>query len=374
MTVRNRHFEEIDGLRGVAILMVVAYHYGLEYSGTGVLRTSGLVALSHAGWMGVDLFFVLSGFLITSILQETRTSPHYFRNFLARRFLRIWPLYYVNLALLVLVAPRILHPVPDEIHVLVDKQWWFWTYMANWLFAKEGGFNQTPGGYFWSLAVEEQFYVFWPFVVWLVQGPRLMKLCAGLFAGSLILRLALGASGVPGQVLYTMTFTHLEAVAAGAFLAAASRDAGIKQWLTARSSVVMIGAIVVLVLVRSVDASFRFREVGMSRIGYTAVALLAAALLIKAHWGGESPYVRFLRSPFLVATGRYSYALYLIHVPLGLQLASVTGRWVRAADSPAVYDARFVAQAGVATAASWLLAMASWHLFEKHVLKLKRYF
>jgi peptidoglycan/LPS O-acetylase OafA/YrhL len=375
MSVRNQHFTTIDGLRGVAILLVCFFHYGLTYAGNGIYGNTLVASGLQVGWMGVDLFFVVSGFLITSILLETRGEPRYFGNFIARRTLRIWPLYYLSLFVLIVVAPRVLHPVPADLAVLADKQVWFWTYAANWLFASEGGFNQTPSGYYWSLAVEEQFYLLWPLVVWKTAETSLRWVCVGMIAGSLILRLVLLQYGVPESSVYTITFTHLEAVAGGSLLALLVRDplwtARVVRWSTAALLIGVAG----LLLVRSFDHSFKFWERGMAHYGLTCVALVSAALLVKAHIGaGDSWFRRALRSRPIVATGRYSYALYIAHVPVGVQLDKMGSKWLDAASTAAQYDFRFTCVSGAALGISWLVAMLSWHLFERHVLKLKRYF
>src|SRR4029079_16654625 len=113
--------------------------------------------LAQAGWMGVDLFFVLSGFLITNILIEKRSTQHYFRNFIARRTLRIWPLYYVSLLVLLVLLPLAMSTVPEALRSMQDKQGWSWLSAANWVFARDRVFGLPSGGFFWSLAVEEQF-------------------------------------------------------------------------------------------------------------------------------------------------------------------------------------------------------------------------
>ena len=317
MSIRNQHFVHIDGLRGLAILLVVIYHYGLDYRGAGLFSHMTVKSLLQMGWMGVDLFFVISGFLITSILLDTRDRPGYLKNFIMRRFLRIWPLYYLNLVVLIVVAPRFM-PSP-ELTSVVDKQAWFWSYGANWLFALEGGFNSTACGYFWSLAVEEQFYVFWPLVVWKLSESRLSVVCVGMLLGSAALRLVLASQGVPSASLYTITFTHLDSVAAGTVICMIARDPHCREIAVRYSTTILLLALTALVLVRWHDGSFKAWGSAMSRSGYTLVALAGAMLLVKAHFIARlSLYKRLLGMPFMVLTGRYSYALYLVHVPLVL--------------------------------------------------------
>ena len=375
MSVRNQHFLQIDGLRGIAVLLVTIYHLGLTYHGDGVFSNVVIASILQMGWMGVDLFFVISGFLITSILLETRHEPHYFRNFIMRRTLRIWPLYYAWLLLLIVIAPAILSPVPEELQRLADKQAWFWAYGANWLFALEGGFNLTPCGYFWSLAVEEQFYLLWPLVIRYTPEGRLPVVCSAMLLGSLGLRLLLAALGVGESSLYTITFTHLDSIAAGSLLAVLARQPRWLERVKGASTPLLLGGLAALLLVRNFDSSFKFWEPAMARYGLACVALVGAMLLVKAHFNSRSTWYRGLLSTrALVATGRYSYALYLTHVPVGVQIEKMTSHWLANAVSTADYDLRYALQAGGALLLSWLLSMMSWHLFEKHILKLKRYF
>jgi peptidoglycan/LPS O-acetylase OafA/YrhL len=149
------HLAPLDGLRGVAVLLVMVCHFGPELP----VATRGANALARvlsAGWVGVDLFFVLSGFLITRILLAARGSPGYFTNFYARRVLRIFPLYYATLLMVFVVLPWLgvtAAPEPAASH-----QAWLWTYTSNLLVARLRSFVfLTPAAnlnHFWSLAIE----------------------------------------------------------------------------------------------------------------------------------------------------------------------------------------------------------------------------
>src|SRR5688572_28211876 len=141
------YYPALDGLRGVAILLVVLYH------------NFGFIKQSYFGWLGVDLFFVLSGFLITDILLRTRSQPGFLRDFYMRRVLRIFPLYYVSLIIfLFILAP--LTSAKVEWGYYLGNQVYFWTYLQNWLFIFKDPGNAHILNHFWSLAVEEQFYIF----------------------------------------------------------------------------------------------------------------------------------------------------------------------------------------------------------------------
>src|ERR1035441_8464452 len=165
---KARHYPALDGLRGVAILAVFFYHFAGGQSSRNIFVQiwSGVAGI---GWMGVDLFFVLSGFLITGILFDTAHKQAKVRNFYARRSLRIFPLYYGVLLVFLLLTPVLpLHWRPG--HLL------YFFYLSNVMPILTPGLS-SPGpkmvvGHLWSLAVEEQFYLIWPFIVWYVKDRR----------------------------------------------------------------------------------------------------------------------------------------------------------------------------------------------------------
>jgi peptidoglycan/LPS O-acetylase OafA/YrhL len=162
----------LDGVRGLAVLGVMLFHF------VGIMPPSnwGARAIVHVvgfGAYGVELFFVLSGFLITGILCDTRNGPHFFRNFYMRRFLRIFPLYYGVLALVFFVAPQIPLLRGPTLDYLVHHEAWAWLYAVNIYIAKDGDWSFSYLNHFWSLGVEEHFYFFWPAVVFvLARRPR----------------------------------------------------------------------------------------------------------------------------------------------------------------------------------------------------------
>lgn len=160
----------LDGLRGVAILAVLLRHFGLSYPADTPIDQA-VSTLFLFGWSGVDLFFVLSGFLISGILIETRHATNYFASFWARRALRIVPVYFAFLTLWFLVLPQVAPRL--GLHANFGEEHWlpYWTWTAN-LF---GGVPQL--GHLWSLSVEEQFYLAWPVVVWLLSNRSVARLC-----------------------------------------------------------------------------------------------------------------------------------------------------------------------------------------------------
>ena len=200
---------QLDAVRGLAVLLVLVHNTDLYPS-----RISHLI--SDNGWMGVDLFFVLSGFLITGILLDTKQSEGYFRNFYARRCLRIWPLYYSVLLFMFVVVPFLR---PSETHAVFESRsspWWaFPIFLQNFL-VPIPAMATGPLGVTWSLAVEEQFYLAWPLVVRFCTEAQLRKIAIAVICLSPVLRFYLSLHQVN---IYSNTFCRLDGLMAGALLA-----------------------------------------------------------------------------------------------------------------------------------------------------------
>ncbi len=222
-----RYVPEFDGLRGIAILGVLLFHTG---------RFS-------LGWTGVVLFFVLSGFLITGILLDGKQRPAYFRNFYARRALRIFPAYYLMLALTWWIKRDFtISPADTGIQPAVPEWTYFIVYVQNyWMGGQRFG---TPLshllGFSWTLAVEEQFYLVWPLLVYLLNVRTLLLLCAALVAAAPLLRMWISsASGNPMLTLAALP-SHLDSLALGAAICLISRDARLRGWLTWRAGAALL--------------------------------------------------------------------------------------------------------------------------------------
>jgi len=200
-------------------LLVLLFHFGNRPPGVPRFFTAPFAL----GWSGVDLFFVLSGFLITGILLDTRASSNYFSSFYTRRFLRIFPLYWLSLLVYFHVAlPFLQHftawSIPGS-----SRELWYWFYLQNWLAGTKD--VPVPLTHFWSLAIEEQFYICWPVVIYLVRRPLVPKVCVSLMLLSSGLRFACLCTGfLPSVDLYYFTPFRVEPLAAGALVAAIVRS------------------------------------------------------------------------------------------------------------------------------------------------------
>jgi peptidoglycan/LPS O-acetylase OafA/YrhL len=319
----------LDGLRGLAILLVVLYHATLF----GEANASGqrwFSALPRIGWSGVDLFFVLSGFLITRVLRRNRGASNYFTVFYTRRVARIFPLYYAVLALMFFVVPHI--PAfaaqnafwqPGAAHETI----WYWLYLSNVQIALAGAFDHRFLDLTWSLAIEEQFYLVWPLLVWWLSRQRMIALCAGMAIAALALRCAFVAWGAHPLATYVLTPLRMDCLAIGALvaLAAEQRDGWSRLARAARIALPASAAVCAAIFLSyHVDPAFLAPRPNlallahplMQTVGYSALAVFYAALLVRVFpAAGAQRWQRAFEARPLVALGTYSYAIYLLHDP-----------------------------------------------------------
>lgn len=370
----GRHLPALDGLRGIAILLVMACHFAQPPNSGHAADALGYLLLRF-GWVGVDLFFVLSGFLITGILYDSRGSAKCFRIFYARRILRIVPLYYAFLTLYLASVPVLFPERGGEAVKLWDGQAWYWTYSLNFLIAQHGSWEVTPlwTSHIWSLALEEQFYLLWPPVVLLLSRRALPYVCGALVCGSLFLRIALVALGVNAHALYVLLPTRVDTLAIGALLAVLAREGEGLHALArgARKLVWPAGALIGSLFIATLggDASF---HPAVQTVGFTALALLFGSVLVLVLTGPPAgPLARICENRSLQALGRYSYALYIFHLPITAILVE-RELWAVLAGLPWV--AAQATFAGSALAASLAMAVMSWHFFEEPILRLRRRF
>ncbi len=351
----------LDGVRGLAILFVLVMHslyigplVGLDVGAHPYARVAWL------GWCGVDVFFVLSGFLITGILVRSKGGPGYFRNFYMRRTLRIFPLYYAVVALLLFVLPRPLITSEDYLpHLLYYQNF---RYAYGLLAGHDAALQVT-----WSLAIEEQFYLLWPALVWCLSTRALRALCVAAILAAVGMRFYLVGQGLPGT--HFLTHCRLDTLAAGALLAISPRPGAWLGWVLAP-----LGLLGLVVTAFACGISVPFAP-AMQQWGLLCTLALGVGVLTLAR-ASTALQPMFGLLP-LRSLGKYSYCIYLTHMLvvewLGARAQSLGG------DLPRVVQALSPLGCTVAftlavVVCSWLLALLSYHLFERWFLALKRYF
>lgn len=363
----RRHLPGLDGVRGLAILMVMLSHFIVVGDNLG--RNTALSRFLHSGYLGVDLFFVLSGFLITGILIDSKQSPNYFRVFYIRRALRIFPLYY---GLLAVAWLTVLWLTPQDRPILTgnDSMAWYWLYASNIGMAVKGDWLASPTwvglGHFWSLAVEEQFYLVWPLVVWLIPVHQLKRICALLVLASPFIFMGL-TWWLGNRGAYVSTLGRLGVLAAGGWLAIVWREPG--AWPRIKHLLLPCAAVfgAVLLLERTALPILSFLE--------PTLALIVGACLVALAAAGKQGPLRsaFFESPVLRWLGTYSYGIYVYHHALKpLWIHFLWENWITprlGVGLPAT-----IAYTAAASAASLALAWLSWKCFEAPILSLKSRF
>lgn len=346
---------ELDGLRALAVLAVISFHYTV-----GNPLANPVTGL---GWVGVDLFFVLSGYLITSILVAARPRPRYFSTFYARRTLRIFPIYYLLLLGYFLAARIGGGPQP----------WTYWlmhaAYLSSsleffhyWAFAAPT-FVYAGVTVLWSLSIEEQFYLMWAPVVRYLPPRRLWMVLAGAVVGAPVLRFFVHTAG---HAEYRFLPARFDALAWGAVLALVWTHWNRDGRAAMRYRRVMLGAGAVLALLIALTGGTRGSH-WFATLGYTALAVFFAGVVgwTVARAGTASPAARLLRWGPGRYVGRISYTIYLVHYPVYMLVGSAVNGWLGAGWWGTA--ARGLISVAVAIA----VAGASWRFLESPILRLK---
>jgi len=364
----TRYWPALDGLRGLAILLVIPHNLDAFDSNRSFEWLPA--AISHIGWIGVQIFFVLSGFLITGQLLAARGTRNYLSSFFGRRALRILPLYYLSLIIALIVVPALVR-LPPEVLATHDQQLWLWLFLNNWTQPFFGEVSGFP--HYWSLAVEEQFYLVWPFVVMFAGGGRkLLAVCVVAAIAALAARAVAMSADLPANATYMWTVCRMDALTTGAAAAVIARD---HNGLLARKGVVNLlwwSSLASLAAAVLVTHTFDLHSPVTVLVGYPLLALVTAALILVCldRRGVLLPdLVRSVLSlPALRSVGRYSYAMYIAHKPLQVLLGEPLRNILAKAGlhSPYWYVGLFIVL-------TYLVGMASYMLIERHFLKLKAY-
>jgi peptidoglycan/LPS O-acetylase OafA/YrhL len=362
---------ELDGLRGLAILLVLVWHYFVclvqPAQGSWWFRLMPWLGLT---WSGVDLFFVLSGYLLGGILMDNVSSPNYFKTFYVRRACRILPIYYALLLVAGAAALAGFTRRNPSLAFLTEHAipWWSYpTFLQNFAMAGAGHFGSYTLGVTWSLAIEEQFYLVLPWLVRAVPPADLPRvLVAGALAGPVCRVFLLLFQDPNGFAGYVLMPARADALLLGALTAWAMRRADLPAKL-AGNRALAYGILAALLAGAATLRAFggRLPPFVTGGLGFTWLALTYAWLLALAVTKQRGPVSLLTRVPALGWLGTVSYGVYLLHQPVnGLAHALLAGR------PPMIQNARDAAITLGALAVTLALATASWHLFEKRFLRL----
>lgn len=356
-TLTRSYYPALDGLRGIAILLVICCH--------------NLNFLPHFefGWVGVDLFFVLSGFLITDILLKTRESKNFLQNFFIRRILKIFPLYYGILLVFFLAAPFFQNLAVQYSYYNQDQPM-SWLHLQNWLYiSHEKPTDLMPLGHFWSLSVEEQFYLLWPFVVFVVSNTRYLKHIVYIILITCILsRVSSWLTYGDGYTnFYFQYMTRLDGLCIGSLIAIwrFSSPAVAKKNILRLGFIVLGIQLVLFVLARTILNNlphFRF-------IGYTSIATIFGILIFFAIEKRNAFSKFLLENSFIRYVGKISYGLYVYHWPI-LVLSKIF-LLDKLTNNGYSHNSAYMIVSLTALAVTIPVSIGSYHLFEKKILALK---
>jgi len=299
VALEPKYIPALDGLRGVAVLLVIGLHYQKPYF--------------ELGWTGVDLFFVLSGFLITKRLMENKDRPDRYALFYRNRALRIMPLYYLMLVLFYfcvyfLVSAQNFHRFDLYTN---NKAAWF-LFLQNWVFDQHEATKEGHLVPLWSLAIEEQFYLIWPWFLYAFYTNKYFRqILWVIIAGVFLIRNGLYFFN-GSRNLYTNTFCRIDSLVIGAltwFLVQ-------KPLFTKKVMWMGITALVILMAGYTCIEGKDPRSPFSATVGYTAFAFLFASILYTVVINPGSMASRILKNSFLRFTGKISYGIYVFHVPV----------------------------------------------------------
>jgi peptidoglycan/LPS O-acetylase OafA/YrhL len=324
--------------------------------------------LSKIGWVGVDLFFVLSGFLITGILLTKRNFPHYFRNFYARRVLRIFPIYYLSLVIFLFILPKIIE-YPFSLSYFLSNQLWFWLEIQNWLFIYKPNGNNFLN-HFWSLALEEQFYLICPFVFLLIKkAHHQITFILIILISLLVLRLtAWHLDFVNISYINLYAFTRIDGLCVGCLLAIFKNQGNFGMGKSNK----ILGSFFlfqIFILMPLGKALFHLKLPYFACCVYPAMAIFWGGILWTAVVGRNLVY-RIFRGRAIGFIGKISYGLYIFHWPvnglLRFKFESFQNQQHQFWGSllPAI----------ISTLLTILLSVISYYCYERYFLRLKKYF
>jgi len=305
---------ELDALRAFAVFAVLSHHYLLGYA-------------PRLGWMGVDLFFVLSGYFITTILLAARGKQNYYGRFYMRRALRILPLYYLQVGGILLYSRLASSGVAYEELV---KGWgstlWFWFYAGN---IHSAALNVFPPNFsltlLWSVQVEEQFYILYPLLIALVPPKHLRRVLAGAIAAALLLRIGL-ALAMPGhwRLQFVLMPCRMDNLAMGALIADYVRSS---QWpLRSKTTLLFAAAGLMLISVLVYFTGPSWQSLAMGTIGFTLTGVTGMMIVAWVILNTGKPSTKYLRLRPLCWAGSISYGVYLLHGPVAYAIKSIVDR------------------------------------------------
>lgn len=365
----SRRIPELDGLRGVAIGMVVFYHYvGSAIVARPPELLGYLWATTRLLWSGVDLFFVLSGFLISGILLDARNSPNYFATFYIRRFCRILPVYFLFISLVGIAYYFVYGPIGAPLNWVFAGRLPWYSYLSftqNLWMAKLNTLGSAILSITWSLGVEEQFYLALPAVIRFVRRSALPYVFIAGIAIAPIVRLFIGyrfQANLYGT--YVLLPSRMDSLFLGALCAYYLREPGVWSWLVERCDTMWMVFFMLLAGMAVLGLTGDRRTVLMVSVGYTWIALFYATVLILALTDFRNFLSRAMRWRWLMGLGAIAYTVYLFH--FGIYCFCV---WLLTGHGWLLASRKDFGVALLAVAITIAFGKLSWRYFERPIMR-----
>jgi peptidoglycan/LPS O-acetylase OafA/YrhL len=369
--VTKTYFPELDGLRTLAVFLVILVHVlGVAGLGIAEIKAHPLWRFGLNGELGVDLFFVISGFLITSILLEVRERDGSARAFWLRRVVRIFPLHY--LYLIVVVAATTIATPFDAAFAGAPETVWGWLpyflYVGNFAVMLASTVPPIGIAILWSLAIEEQFYAVWPFVIRNNDDQTLWKIIGGMLLLAPIFRYAALWAAPHSDAWFFVTVFHLDPLLVGSLVALCWRTPEVRERIDPVARWLLLPA-VALVLFILQDASLKPQFVSHAWLAasFFLVAISYGIIL----WNVLQPgriMSWLLGNKAMVYVGKISYGMYIWHLMVAYSLVSLSGKGTILGELGTGWIVTLTVLGTV------VVASASWFGFEKPFLRLKERF
>lgn len=329
-----------------------------------------LFSTLKVGWIGVDMFFVLSGFLITGIIwkQKDKSAKDYFGNFYAKRFLRIFPVYYLYITLVFFVFIH-LGDIGNTWHEKINQipLFHYLIHIQNFSIASV---DKWPGpmGITWSLAIEEHFYLIWPLLIFLLNKKWINRILIVILILSPIIRAYFNFHTHSHLSSYVITFCRLDALSFGSLIALN------KDKLSVRYSIIaLIISSFSIALIFFLKGKYYYHDTLVSTIGYSLNYILMGSILILIINNKFKILNHFFELKFLQKMGKYSYSIYLFHAPINGFFILLSHN-INTNTNSINWSIIQLLYAVIIIFLSFLVGYISYNLFEKHFLKLKMRF
>ncbi|MEO8762976.1 MAG: acyltransferase [Ginsengibacter sp.] len=356
--VINKHIPQLDGIRGMAILLVISYHY------------LGSIPLFSFGWCGVDLFFVLSGYLITSRLLDLQNQKNPLIKFYTNRALRILPLYYLTLIIFYAGFNLLVNNENFYLFRFYNYNWAsFALFFQNWTLIHYTGVKENYLNHFWSLAIEEQFYLIWPFFLYKFRGKKFFYSLVFIIILLIIITRTFIYMQYSGSDEYTHffcnTFCRMDAFLTGGCLLLLQKNIHAKQFI-----LLYVAAFIAIVFgiyfTGNADVSNPF----ISTVGFTLIAIAFAGLIDAATGNSGSLIAILFNFRWLRFTGKISYGLYIFHWMILILLDARLQQWMLRFTYFNNQAARVVSLL-ICLSISYIISVISYFYFEMYFLKRK---